>query len=97
MTENVYETVLPSTTHGIEDSPRRDPDNRNYYSRTPNRTRRPEELGYSTSSSDSEDESVYINKLLAAASLNRNSQKGPPPLSTVKIAKTKKSNRCIVS
>ncbi|KAL6739895.1 hypothetical protein Aduo_013294 [Ancylostoma duodenale] len=95
--ENVYETVLPSTAQRIESFREKDLDGRNHYSGTPSRARRREELGYSTSSSDSEDEAFYINKLMAAASLNRKSQRGLPPLSTVKIAKTKKSNRCIVS
>lgn len=93
--ENIYETVLPSSAPRIES----ESDNRDRYSRTPGATRRRAEhgRGYSTSSSDSEDDAFYINKLLVATSLNRKCGRGPPPLSTIKVAKTKKSTRCIVS
>ncbi|PIO75184.1 LIM domain protein [Teladorsagia circumcincta] len=94
--ENIYETVLPSTALRIESHFEHETEGR--YTRTPSKTRRQEEQhGYSTSSSDSEDDAFYINKLLVAASLNRKCNRGLPPLSTVKTAKTKKSNRCIVS
>ncbi|KAE9421457.1 hypothetical protein Angca_002210, partial [Angiostrongylus cantonensis] len=75
--ENVYETVLPSTAQRTECHLKEETELRNHYSRTPSKTRRREEHGYcsrktfSTSSSDSEDDAFYMNKLLVAASLNR--------------------------
>ncbi|KAK6037228.1 LIM domain protein [Cooperia oncophora] len=94
--ENIYETVLPSTALRNEDS--FENHNEGRFPRTPCKTsRREEQNGYSTSSSDSEDDTFYINKLLVAASLNRKASRGVPPLSAVRTAKTKKSTRCIVS
>ncbi|XGW28846.1 hypothetical protein V3C99_008554, partial [Haemonchus contortus] len=92
--ENIYETVLPSTAVRIESDFERE--TKGHYPQTPTKARRRDDQhGYSTSSSDSEDDTFYINKLLVAASLSRNCSRGLPPLSTVKTAKKKKSNRCI--
>ncbi|CAD6195455.1 unnamed protein product [Caenorhabditis auriculariae] len=76
----------------------------NYYSKTPNKLVNgdfPQE--YSTSSSDSEDEEFYISHMMAAASLSRQQQpvrKVQTMTSSgggVRVAKKKKSTRCIVS
>ncbi|KJH44099.1 LIM domain protein [Dictyocaulus viviparus] len=100
--ENIYETVLPSTAQRTEHRTRNGIEGQNHYSRTPNKSRRRDEQGYclttsSTSSSDSEDDAFYMSKLFVASSLNQKHHRGLPPLSNVKIAKTKKSNRCLLS
>ncbi|KAF1757355.1 hypothetical protein GCK72_013810 [Caenorhabditis remanei] len=116
--ENIYETVLPCSS---QNSPNFDkkyphdmptsPSHHNYYSKTPNKlsTGYPEMDGYSTSSSsDSEDEQLYISNIMAAASLSRapvknssrKSKKNEPMMMSgggVRMAKKKKSSRCTVS
>ncbi|CAL2040187.1 unnamed protein product [Caenorhabditis brenneri] len=118
--ENIYETVLPCSS---QNSPIFDkkygremptsPSHNNYYSKTPNKmlTGFPELEGYSTSSSsDSEDEQLYISNIREAASLSRvhsgskkstrRTLKTEPMMMSgggVRMAKKKKSSRCTVS
>ncbi|CAI4227120.1 unnamed protein product [Auanema sp. JU1783] len=97
-TENIYETVLPCTSSSPEFEKKFGSECErigNYYSHTPNRLM-PHEDDLSTSS-ESEDDDLYVANLMAAASLNRMPNRKTTQFSTVRVAKKKKSNRCIVS
>ncbi|PAV76670.1 hypothetical protein WR25_21531 [Diploscapter pachys] len=111
--ENIYETVLPTAcASGLSDllqvsdksccsSAPQSPHSSNYYSRTPNRRQQQQSnvdpLNYSTSSSDSEDDMFYINQLMQAATINKIRSQQLASSNEVKLAKKKKSSRCIVS
>uniref|UniRef100_A0A8R1I1U0 Uncharacterized protein n=1 Tax=Caenorhabditis japonica TaxID=281687 RepID=A0A8R1I1U0_CAEJA len=115
--ENIYETVLPCSSSNSPqfeskfdkcEYPLSPSNHHNYYSKTPNKmsTGYPEIDDYSTSSSDSDDEQLYIENIRAAASLSRkpvNSRKAKKSDQivmsggAVRMAKKKKSSRCTVS
>ncbi|CAI2352004.1 unnamed protein product [Caenorhabditis sp. 36 PRJEB53466] len=113
--ENIYETVLPCSSNNSPNFEKKyspelptSPSHHNYYSKTPNKlsTGYPDMDGYSTSSSsDSDDEQLYIDNIMAAASLSRvparKAKKSEPMMMMsgggVRMAKKKKSSRCTVS
>ncbi|CAI5449083.1 unnamed protein product [Caenorhabditis angaria] len=111
--ENIYETVLPcSSTSSPEfmDKEFAAPNSpTNYYSKTPNKMLRyPGVYDDLTSSSESDDdEDLYISNLMAAASVSRTDKKSKPKSKKnqqemiqaggIRMAKKKKSSRCIVS
>uniref|UniRef100_A0A1I7WML6 LIM zinc-binding domain-containing protein n=1 Tax=Heterorhabditis bacteriophora TaxID=37862 RepID=A0A1I7WML6_HETBA len=93
--ENIYETVLPCTSSSPEFEKKygvMEFERGNYYSRTPSKILgRGDTNGYSTSSSDSEeDETFYINNLMAAASLSRAAERRGLQQSGIRMAKKKK-------
>ncbi|CAB3409671.1 unnamed protein product [Caenorhabditis bovis] len=105
--ENIYETVLPCSSSNSPEFEKKYPGDlptspSNYYSKTPNKFMRAPNMhdSFSTSSSDSEDEELYISNLMAAASLSRVPNRKQPmmqPGGGVRMAKKKKSSRCTVS